>query len=208
MPAPILAPLRRWMRVRAVANACQSGARLCDFDRYSRSCRAYDARMITNGRTRSSRNGHGRGRQVGQAGLLILVAITVGGCAQALERNAGKTARYEVSGNSSLANNATYEVTTEHNRTTAWRCPGRRNSQSAKASSHWCSTHRMREGARSAAGFWSMAVWLATTHRPGSTRSSRARGRKAPGREDVTPRAKNVLTPDGAVGGSSHRLGR
>ena len=41
---------------------------------------------------------------------MILVAIAVGGCAQALEGNAGKTARYEVSGSASVANNVTYEI--------------------------------------------------------------------------------------------------
>lgn len=66
--------------------------------------------MITNGGMRPSQNSHGRGRQVGQLGLLILVAIIVGGCTQALERNAGKTARYEVSGDSGAANNVTYEI--------------------------------------------------------------------------------------------------
>jgi uncharacterized protein YceK len=66
--------------------------------------------MITDGGTKPSRNSRVSGRQVGQAGLLILFAIIVGGCSSVLEQNAGKTARYEVSGDSGMANNVTYEI--------------------------------------------------------------------------------------------------
>jgi hypothetical protein len=62
-----------------------------------------------------ARNCRGRSPQAALASLVIQFAITVGGCAPlnpnpVLNHNAGKTVRYEVSGDSGAANNVTYMI--------------------------------------------------------------------------------------------------
>lgn len=57
------------------------------------------------------RAGRAGGPQGGPAGLLLLIAIIVGGCFPGrLNQNAGKTIRYEVTGDSGAAQNVTYMI--------------------------------------------------------------------------------------------------